>query len=201
MYLVAVLFAAFVCFSCSDDDDNDDVPAEFSGTWKFDKTHFIFDYSEETITLPIPGMDPMTPEEVTAKVIDLGDENMGKYFTGIRFEKNKKMVILMNINEEPQELNATYEVKGSNVDVTLNKDEFGKLIGQELAIMPAISLQYTTGTGNLTLYINKAYIQALLSAVSQLDLGLPAEVKLILAAVTPILNKTNKLEIGATLKR
>ena len=142
MYLVAVLFAAFVCFSCSDDDDNDDVPAEFSGTWKFDKTHFIFDYSEETITLPIPGMDPMTPEEVTAKVIDLGDENMGKYFTGIRFEKNKKMVILMNINEEPQELNATYEVKGSNVDVTLNKDEFGKLIGQELAIMPAISLQY-----------------------------------------------------------
>ena len=34
MYLVAVLFAAFVCFSCSDDDKNDG-DEELTGVWNY----------------------------------------------------------------------------------------------------------------------------------------------------------------------
>ena len=138
MYLVAVLFAACVSFSSCNDDDDDDIPAEFSGTWKFDKTHFVFDYSEESI--PIPGMDPMTPEEITNMVIDLGNEKMGEYFTGIRFDSKKELTVLMKIDGASKELSATYVVQKSTINVTLNKDELSALVGKDIAMMPAISL-------------------------------------------------------------
>ncbi|WP_303181590.1 hypothetical protein [uncultured Butyricimonas sp.] len=199
MYLVAVLFAACVSFSSCNDDDDDDIPAEFSGTWKFDKTHFVFDYSEESIS--IPGMDPMTPEEITNMVIDLGNEKMGEYFTGIRFDSKKELTVLMKIDGASKELSATYVVQKSTINVTLNKDELSALVGKDIAMMPAISLKYEIGTAALTLYIDKTYIQTLLSLVKGLNLDLSMEEQLILTAVETILNKTTTLEIGATLKR
>lgn len=199
MYLVAVLFAACVGFSSCSDDDDDDTPAEFSGTWKFDKTHFVFDYSEENIT--IPGMDPMTPQEITNTVIQLGNEKMGEYFTGIRFDSKKKLTILMKIDGASKELSATYVVQKSKIDVTLNKDELSALVGKDIPMMPAISLIYEIGTADLTLFIDKTYIQTLISLVDGLNLDLSIEEQLIFTAAKTILNKTNKLEIGATLKR
>ena len=200
MYLVAVLFAACVGFSsCSDDDDKDDTPAEFSGTWKFDKTHFVFEYSvDENIT--IPGIDPMTPEQVTARVVALGNEYMGKYFTGIRFDKKKALTILMKIKEKNEELRATYEIQGLNISITLNKEDLKVLAGKDLPI-PTINFKYSIGTDDLTIYMDKASIQPILSAVLLIDLGLTDAQKLILQEINKILSKTTKLEIGATLKR
>ena len=199
MYLVAVLFAACVGFSSCGDDDDDDIPVEFSGTWKFDKTHFVFDYSEENIT--IPSMDPMTPQEITNTVIQLGNETMGEYFTGIRFDSKKDLTILMKIDGANKELSATYVVQKSKIDVTLNKDELSVLVGKDIPMMPAISLIYEMGTTDLTLFIDKTYIQTLLSIVDNLDLDLSMQEQLIFTAAKAILNKTTTLEIGATLKR
>lgn len=199
MYLVAVLFAACVGFSsCSDDDDDDDIPAEFSGTWKFNKTHFIFNYSEENVT--ITNVGTFTPEEVTAMVVALGNENMGKYFTGIRFDKKKALTILMKINEKDEEVRATYEVQGSNLSITLNKEDLKVLAGKDLPI-PAINFKYSIGTDDLTIYMDKASIQPILSAVLLIDLGLTDAQKGMIQEINKILNKTTTLEIGATLKR
>lgn len=199
MYLVAVLFAACVGFSsCSDDDDDDDIPAEFSGTWKFNKTHFIFNYSEENVT--ITNVGTFTPEEVTAMVVALGNENMGKYFTGIRFDKKKALTILMKINEKDEEVRATCEVQGSNLSITLNKEDLKVLAGKDLPI-PAINFKYSIGTDDLTIYMDKASIQPILSAVLLIDLGLTDAQKGMIQEINKILNKTTTLEIGATLKR
>ena len=143
----------------------------------------------------------MAPEEITNMVIDWENEKMGEYFMGIRFDSKKELTVLMKIDGASKELSATYVVQKSTINVTLNKDELSALVGKDIAMMPAISLKYEIGTAALTLYIDKTYIQTLLSLVKGLNLDLSMEEQLILTAVETILNKTTTLEIGTTLKR
>ena len=107
----------------------------------------------------------------------------------------------MKIDGANKELSATYVVQKSKIDVTLNKDELSVLVGKDIPMMPAISLIYEMGTTDLTLFIDKTYIQTLLSIVDNLDLDLSMQEQLIFTAAKAILNKTTTLEIGATLKR
>lgn len=204
MYLIAVLIAASVCFSCSDDDNKDEVPAEFTGTWKFDKTHFVFDYKEASITIPSIGTLPVTV--VKPLIEKTANDKMKAYFTGIRFDSNKQLTILMKMNEQDATLDATYEVQGSIINVSLNKEQLGALVGQDLAFLPAISLKYNIGAGNLTMYLDKAYIQTLVAGISVLLPQLmpdatDEEREALKQTINTIMGNTQQLEIGALLVR
>lgn len=212
MYLVAVLFAAFVCFSCSDDDDND---TYLDGNYKYSNVHFKFDYAKETITIP-DGIIPPGYEEILGSTTEIPVEavnellpafahaNMKKYFNGIKFDKNGGMEISYNLDEVAQTLKTTYEIKGSSINVSLESDDFKALLGEIAIPIKYISLNYKLENNQLTIYLNTEYIKTLLSAVPAIlptITSLTKEQKeMITSLLTSIVPNIQTLEIGAILK-
>lgn len=212
MYLVAVLFAAFVCFSCSDDDDND---TYLDGNYKYSNVHFKFDYAEETITLP-EGIIPPGYEQQLGSTTEISVDavkellpafahaNMKKYFNGIKFDKNGGMEISYNLDGAAKTLKTTYEIQGSLINVSLQSDDFKTILAGMNIPINSISLNYSQAKDQLTIYLDTKYIKTLLTAFSTILPAIPSlteeQKKMISDILTSVVPNIKTLEIGAILK-
>ena len=219
MYLIAVLFAASVCFSCSDDDNNED-RTDLLGKWNYTKEakdiHFELEYNTGMITFPegmipagtIPeGIPGVTEAGISVEMLKLGlpmiaNKYMSLYFRGINFTSETEMEILMTMDEQPVSLKTTYTTQKNIVKISTQSDGFKQLMG-EIPVQ-SIDLNYSINKDKLTLYLNTAYVKAVLSVVPTIlkDVDLPVEQKTKIGEfIQDFSTNLKTLEFGATLSR
>ncbi len=228
MYLVAVLFAAFVCFSCSDDDDKDD--EELTGVWNYksaDDVYLEFEYKDENITISEEMLE-LIPEELLNKIPDnikelilkggipvtiakpllasYAGQQMAKYFRGINFVSDTELKILITAGDKDQEISTTYKVQGTVLQVSTQSDDFKKITKNMIPeAMASIDLNYFFKNGKLTLYLGTTYVKTIISMLPTILVATgtitPEEMVKIKPSIDNISSKITKLEIGATLKR
>jgi len=214
IYLIAVLFAANVCFSCN---DNDDDPVDFTGTWEYGQkgdVHFVFEYAEENISIPagianlipVPGFPSTLPVSMVQQVLPgYAKGQMQKYFRGITFLPNREMEILMTAKGEPVSVKTTYEIQNDVLKLNIQSDDFKKLTGDNIpAMIRSVDLNYSFENDKLTLYLDTKYIKVLLNAAPAMMANAAMEDALkqeINAFISELSRNIKTLEIGAILAR
>ena len=224
MYLIAVLFTASVCFSCSDDDNNED-PTDFTGTWEYGEkgdVHFEFKYAEANISIP-QGIVDLIPKDnlpefvknmdltsIPASIVPMlfpgyAKDQMQKYFRGITFLSNQEMEILMTMKGEPLGVKTTYEIQNNVLKVNIQSDDFKDLTGGKIPTMiQSIDLNYLFEDGKLILYLDTKYIKVLLNAAPVM-MGNATMDETLKKEITDFISELSKnidtLEIGAILSR
>lgn len=218
IYFMAVLFTAFTCFSCSDSDNDEN--SDLSGSWKYKTAHFTLEYPEENIPLPdgmklgdlIPNLGEIgNLTAIPVSLINMGlpsfaDDKMKEYFKGIEFISDSELKVLYKMGGEEGSIKAVYKVQKDFIEVTLDKEDLKVISGKDLTI-PKFSLNYDLSNGKLTLFLNKAAIQGMITPLmpmliqSLLPNTTPQEQAGFIAYVGTILAKATKLEIGAVLER
>lgn len=215
LYLIAVLFAASVCFSCSDNDNNED-STDLLGTWRYTKEvkdiHFELEYNTNMIIFPegmIPaeGIPGITETGISVDMLKLelpmiANKYMSLYFRGINFISKTEMEILMTMDEQPVSLKTTYTTQKNIVKISTQSDGFKQLMG-EIPVL-SIDLNYSINKDKLTLYLNTAYVKAILSVVPTIlkNGELAEEQKMKIGEfIQDFSNNLKILEFGATLSR
>lgn len=224
MYLVAVLFAAFVCFSCSDDDKGDD--EELTGVWNYGSKgdiYFELGYSEATIELPEVILN-MLPAEMKAAVTALfpdgkipvasiktvlapyAKQQMQKYFRGINFLSDKELEILITKDGKDQKIKTDYDVQGSVLKISTQSEDFKTVTENAIPEdVKSIDLNYFFKDGKLTLYVNTTYAKTIIAMIPTILVA--AEVipevaeEAVKNEIQKISSKITKLELGPVLVR
>jgi hypothetical protein len=218
MYLVAVLFAAFVCFSCSDDDNNGD-DETLTGTWNYGTkgdVYLDFKYAKDKIEIPAE-IIAMLPESIQGYIPADGvpvatvetllkpyaKQQMAKYFRGIEFLSDSELKILYTKDDKAESIKTTYTVQGSVLSISTQSEEFKAITDNKIpAQVSTIDLNYFFKDGKLTIYLNtttiKKIVAMLPTILPALGVNLPAEA---LTAIQNISSNITKLDFGAVLVR
>ena len=218
IYLISVLFVAVACFSCSDDDDNNN--KDLIGTWNYSgkaaDIHFEFEYNGDEISFPeglipsgvipegIPGVSETGINVAMIKMAlpMLANKYMSQYFQGIKFTSETEMEILMTMNDQPATLKTAYTIQKDIIKVSTQSDGFKELLGT--IPVTSIDLNYKITNNELTVYLNTSYVKTLLAAVPAIlkVTDLPAEQQTIIEDFVESFSKNLKtLEFGAKLTK
>ncbi len=224
MYLVAVLFAAFVCFSCSDDDKNDG-DEELTGVWNYGSKGDVYlelEYAENKID--ISDFLSILPAEIKAAIavlypdgkIPVADvkkllapyakQQMQEYFRGINFLSDSELEILITKDKKDQKIKTTYEIQGTVLKISTQSEDFKTITNNMIPeAVASIDLNYFFKDGKLTLYVNTTYAKTIISMIPRILVAaevIPEEVLPgVTTAVQNISNKITKLEFGPVLVR
>lgn len=228
MYLVAVLFAAFVCFSCSDDDKEDE---ELTGAWNYKSAEDVYleltcvddkiTITPELLQLIPEDLLNQIPEEIKKVILAGGipvtmvkpvlasyaGQQMKKYFRGINFISDTELEILITTaDSKEQKISTTYKVQGSILQVSTQSNDFKEITNNMIPeAMASIDLNYFFKDGKLTLYLNTTYVKTIISMLPTILVATGTisadQLITVQTEVQKISNQITKLEIGATLKR
>ncbi|MEG2366309.1 MAG: hypothetical protein RSB29_06120 [Alistipes sp.] len=215
--LLVALFAIFICFSCSDDDNEGS--NNLKGVWNYNGVHFVMEFEKEEIPLP-KGMTLKTLLEtmglktdnlgslgeltsIPAKMLvtnfsEYANVKMGKYFRGLEFTSDYDFLINIVAKGQNKSVAATYAMGKNALYVELDKESVKQAFGKEVAI-PSLQYDYTLSDNQLVLFTDKTKIETIVTLLSVMagDNAIPARKEYIMS----ILKQTKKLEFGITMKR
>lgn len=217
IYSLAILFIAFMGFSC---DDKDDKTPDIAGAWNYENPHFVFEYAQDSISVTMAQgkKKSIAVEDLKAIFLNMATEKMKDYFTGVEFNAGNQMKIKMQLKDGAESsLKATYIQSDDVIGVTLDADDLQALTGTSMQI-PSISFKYTVSQDHLLMYFDQVYVQTVVSMmqnkivdmllpimgvdVSQLPESVVNQIKEGIKAQIPvILDNIIRLEIGFNLTR
>lgn len=218
---ITVLCMALIGFSCSDDDTKN--TKDLLGAWGYVSPHFVFEYAQDSVVVTMDKGKPKAwaVKDIRTNFLDMAQEKMGDYFRGMEFVNEKELNIRMLFADGAEDqLKASYLCKNDIVQVSLDTADIKRLTGKTLNI-PKISFKYSIEGGQMQMYLDKSYIQSIVSMMTDqlvkmlvpMMIDLDKIPELVRPAVTKameeelknqipgILEQVKQLEIGINLGR